>query len=304
MRLGTAPATAFFVFLLGTASALADVRPIKGETIKSLISGGTVILDTPIGATLPLNFAPDGTVSGSSVMLAFYLGSTTDRGRWWIDGNKLCTKFTRWFDREQSCLTIRPEGRKFAWTKDDGDTGTASIISNSEKLYGSASALGAGSAAAMVRNAEVRAAAKVAKPVQLAMLQVKPQPMPQVQTAPKGALVAPVIKSAIKDDPSAWLPMSVVKSAIPAAPVKIAYTLPPAAEPVAVMSAPSYRVARVGPNDVLNVRGGPKADSDITGSIPSNARGLILKGICQSEWCPVAFDAQYGWVNRQFIELE
>jgi HPt (histidine-containing phosphotransfer) domain-containing protein len=304
MRLGMTPVTAFIVSILWATGACSEPRPIKGETIKSLISGGTIQLDTPIGATLPLNFMPDGTVSGRSVVLAFYLGSATDQGQWWIDGNKLCTKFTRWFDREKSCLTIRPEGRKFAWTKDNGDTGTASIISNTQKLYGNASALGASSAAAVVRNVEERAAQQAheaaqatAKPVQLAVIPVKPQPMPKPKPAP-----------VIKDDPNAWLPMSVVKAVAKPAPIKVAAAASAAAVtmPVPKKPAPSptYRVARVNEADVLNVRSAPTGDASVTGSIPANAAGLKMMGICQAEWCPVGYGQQSGWVNRLFIELE
>ena len=292
MRLGTAPATAFFCLVLSAISASSEPRPIKGETIKSLISGGTIHLDTPLGTTLPLNFMPDGSVNGSSVVLAFYLGSTTDRGQWWIDGNKLCTKFTRWFDREKSCLTIRPEGRKYAWTKDNGETGTASIISNTQKLYGTASALGGSSAASMVRNAEERAEQVVhgaSKPVQLAVLPVKPQQLPKPKIAP-----------VIKDDPNAWLPMSAVRAAVKPTPVKIALVAPPSKP----YPAPTYKVARVNANDVLNMRNAPAGEASVTSSIPSNARGLVMRGICQAEWCPVGFGQLYGWVNRQFIELE
>ena len=323
MRLGLAPATAFFVFLVSASAAFAQTRPVKGETIKALISGGTIQLDTPIGATLPLNFAPDGTVTGSSVVLAFYLGSTADHGRWWISGNKLCTKFSHWFDREDSCLLIRPEGRKFAWTKNNGDTGTASIISNTKRMYGSASALTGGlSAAAMVRNAEERmaaaaatnsaaaaaahSAAAAAKPVQLAALSApqvpKPKPQLPAQFQPESA-PAPVAPAVI-DDPQAWLPLSVVKVAsIPEPtpePTKVAYTAPAVTAP----TPSSYKVAGVAADDALNVRGSPDAGAGITGTIPATARGLVVSGICQAEWCPVSYRQQYGWVSRQFLELE
>ncbi len=224
------------------------MRPIRGEIVKALISGGTVELDTPIGAKLPLNFAADGMVTGNSVVLAFYLGSTKDRGRWWISGNTLCTKFFRWFDAKQRCLSIRPDGAKFAWTMDDGDTGTATIVSNTKRLYGAGSALTGGiSAAHMVRNAEERLAAAEAKPaadqvdsVQVASLSVPPQTVkpkikpnlqpdaatsetavttevparPQAPVVDAPAVEAPVPAMAAANatgDPRAWLPMSATK---------------------------------------------------------------------------------------------
>lgn len=305
MRCRTAPATAFIFIVLGPTLAFAEARAVKGETIKALISGGTVQLDTPIGATLPLNFAPDGIVTGSSVVLAFYLGSTTDRGRWWISGNKLCTKFNRWFDREQSCLTIRPEGRKFGWTKDGGDTGTASIISNTKRLYGSASALTGGvSAAEMVRFAEERAAAGSPKQVQIAALSAAPPKLPKPQTAaqPRPTPAPGTATLAVRDDPNAWLPLSAVKGAALPAPKQVAYS-PPAPEPAPSLTN-TYKVSRVTSGDVLNVRTGPDAEAYIVGSIPSNARGLVLSGICQTQWCPVSYHKLSGWVSHQFLELE
>ncbi len=302
MRLGLAPATAFigFVVSAAAAAAFAESPPVKGETVKVLISGGTVELDTPIGAKLPLSFALDGTVSGTSVVLAFYLGSTTDRGRWWISGNKLCTKFNRWFDREESCLLIRPEGRKFGWTKDNGDTGTASIISNTKRLYGQASALTGGiSAAAMVRNAEERAAADAEKQAQLAT-QMAALSTPTRQKPKHLEPVTSKLALAVKDDPQAWLPLSVVKGTERPLLQNVGYSAPPK-----VQAAPlTYKVARVTPGDVLNMRGSPNGDADIISAIPPDARGLAMSGICQADWCPVSYQQQYGWVNRQYLELE
>jgi hypothetical protein len=318
MRFGLALATAFIVLAGSVASAAAQTRPVKGETIKALISGGTIQLDTPIGATLPLNFAPDGTVTGSSAVLAFYLGSTKDHGRWWISGNKLCTKFSRWFDREESCLLIRPEGRKFAWTKDNGDTGTASIISNTKRLYGSGSALTGGvSAAAMVRHAEERmaaaaaaatkSAAAAAKPVQLATLSVPTLPKPKVQSPAQSSHLAstpPPVALAEPEGPYAWLPMRVVKAAFTAVPSPEPAVTENLAPPVAAAPPSTFKVARVNADDVLNVRGSPQPEAEIIGSIPSTARGLVMGGICQAEWCPISYQRQIGWVNRQFLETE
>ena len=313
MRSALAPVTAFIVIVVSAAAAFAETRPIRGETIKFLISGGTVELDTPIGAKLPLKFDPDGTVTGTSIVLAFYLGSTTDRGRWWISGNKLCTKFSRWFDHKSSCLVIRPDGFRFAWTKDDGDTGTASIISKTKRLYGSASALTGGvSAATMVRNADERAAAAVkAKAVQVAALSAPPKPkplapvhapaayQPQPEATPRLALA--VMEQTREDDPSAWLPMSAVREAINPTPVTVAAEFLPWQE---AASPPTYRVAGVTSSDALNVRRGPQPDADVVGSIPAKAHGVVVSGSCQDTWCPVTYQQQSGWVSHQFLEAE
>lgn len=314
MRSWSAPATAFIVLVVTAAAALAETRPIRGETIKTLISGGTIELDTPLGSKLPLKFDPDGTVSGSSVVLAFYLGSTSDRGRWRISNNKLCTKFARWFDGKDRCLTIRPaDGSKFAWTMDDGDTGTASIVSNTKKLYGSASALTGGvSAVAMVRNAEERMAAAAAK-AKAAKIAALSAPAPAKPKAAPPALVQPALATepdpailmsavaTVEDHPQAWLPMSVVRNAANIKPVNVAYM---AAATEAPAATPTYRIAGVATSDALNIRRGPQVNAEVIGSIPAQASGVALNGSCEGDWCPVTFQSQAGWVSLQFLQAE
>ena len=318
MRSWSAPATAFIFFVVTAVAAIAETRPIKGETVKALISGNTVELDSPIGAKLPLNFTDDGLVAGNSVVLAFYLGSTKDRGRWWITGDKLCTKFFRWFDAKQRCMVIRPDGAKFAWTMDDGDSGTASIVSNTKRLYGAASALTGGvSALAMVRNAEERLAAAAAaatakaKAAKVAALPAPPpvKPAPAIpalarsEPEPQSAAVFIPAVATVDDDPLAWLPMSAVRAAASAEPVNVAYAaLAPA--PAASASEPTYRIAGVANSDALNVRRAPQANAEVIGSIPASARGVSLNGSCEGDWCPVTFQSQAGWVSLQFLQAE
>jgi hypothetical protein len=76
-----------------------------------------------------MRFGADGLVSAEAGVLGPVLGSAKDRGRWWVDGEKLCTKWFRWFDAQVRCLTIARDGSRIAWRKiDDGETGTATLI--------------------------------------------------------------------------------------------------------------------------------------------------------------------------------
>ena len=54
-------------------------------------------------------------------------GAATDRGRWWVAGDELCHKWSRWFSSEPQCIRLRKEGRLIRWRTQDGNTGTAMI---------------------------------------------------------------------------------------------------------------------------------------------------------------------------------
>lgn len=116
-------------FLSGATGALAEPAPLGGDALKDAVSGSVVEIDTPLGTTVPMRFGKDGLVSAEAGVLAPVLGSAKDRGRWWVDGDKLCTKWFRWFDAGVRCLTIRQDGPRIFWRKiDDGETGTGTLV--------------------------------------------------------------------------------------------------------------------------------------------------------------------------------
>src|SRR5262249_27992659 len=69
----------------------------------------------------------DGQLSGQAGQLAFYLGASWDRGRWWISSDQLCHKWNHWFNSEPQCLRLKQEGRRLRWWTKDGTSGTAVI---------------------------------------------------------------------------------------------------------------------------------------------------------------------------------
>ena len=111
----------------GATAALAEPVPLTGDALRGL-GGSRVELDTPLGTKLPILFGADGLVSGEAGDLAPILGSKKDRGRWWVEGDKLCSKWFRWFDAEVRCITVSRDGTRLFWKKDDGETGTATLI--------------------------------------------------------------------------------------------------------------------------------------------------------------------------------
>ena len=59
------------------------------------------------------------------------LAKPSDTGRWWIDGNRLCQKFTSWYKGEPMCFElIRTGDKRLKWIRDNGQTGTARIGSS------------------------------------------------------------------------------------------------------------------------------------------------------------------------------
>ena len=115
--------------MLGASSAFAEPAPLTNDDLKQAVAGSVVEIDTPLGTTVPMRFTSDGLVSAEAGALAPVLGAAKDRGRWWVDGEKLCTKWFRWFDAQPRCLTISRDGSKIFWRKiDDGETGTGTLI--------------------------------------------------------------------------------------------------------------------------------------------------------------------------------
>lgn len=109
----------------------AAAQSVSGDGIRQLVTGKTVHLDSPFG-TIPITYNENGTMAAKSNALALtvYLGSATDRGRWSVSGDRLCLKFFKWFHGDMHCMTVRQDGRKIGWRRDDGLTGTATIAAN------------------------------------------------------------------------------------------------------------------------------------------------------------------------------
>ncbi len=121
-------------WLVFVAPAAAEPATLANEALRQLATGKTVHLESPYG-TLPVTFKEDGTLAGkASGALALYLGSTTDRGRWSVKGDRICQKFFKWFAGETHCMRVKMDGRRITWRRDDGLTGTATIAANDAPL--------------------------------------------------------------------------------------------------------------------------------------------------------------------------
>ena len=120
--------TAGVVFLVMAMAPAASGEParVAGDALKAAVAGKTVYLDTPIGA-LPINYRQNGTMSGYSKALGVYAGTDRDNGRWWVQRDQLCQRWSTWLDAATHCYNMRISGRTVHWSRDDGRSGTATI---------------------------------------------------------------------------------------------------------------------------------------------------------------------------------
>jgi hypothetical protein len=113
--------------VLCSVCATADPSKLSGDAIKAIVAGAVLEVDTPLGMKVPLRYSEDGRVSGEARGLAYILGSQSDTGKWWVSSDRLCHKWTKWFDGVLQCLRISQDGSRIFWHRDDGETGTAVI---------------------------------------------------------------------------------------------------------------------------------------------------------------------------------
>ncbi len=121
------------VSLVAAASAAADPTPLSGDALNELVAGSSVVIDAPMGFKLPIRHGEDGTLSGEAGSLSFYLGSPSDTGKWWVAQDRLCYKWSKWFDGERRCMKIRHEGARIFWEKEDGETGTGTVTQRAQR---------------------------------------------------------------------------------------------------------------------------------------------------------------------------
>jgi len=108
--------------------AVASPHHLTSDLLRQELVGALIQIDTPLGVTVPVRISSDGLVSGEAGPLASTLGSAKDRGRWWIDQDRFCVKWFRWFEAETRCLTMEADGPKVFWRDTSGKSGTATIV--------------------------------------------------------------------------------------------------------------------------------------------------------------------------------
>ncbi len=128
-RLAVAALTLAAAIGAGALPASATSGPLDADGIKSTVGGKRIYLATPFGGEFPLNYRPGGVVDGDGEALGLgKMMAPTDKGRWWIDGNRLCQQWQEWYEGRTYCFTLTRTGAKsLRWLRDDGLAGTARI---------------------------------------------------------------------------------------------------------------------------------------------------------------------------------
>jgi hypothetical protein len=123
-------ATVFAAAMMVAGSAAFGSELVEGQmdssALRKAVAGKTVHLTTPMGS-LPINYRTNGTMSGKSGILASYVGSERDRGRWWVVADKLCQRWNTWLSGKSYCFRLRQQGATVHWTRNDGLSGVAMI---------------------------------------------------------------------------------------------------------------------------------------------------------------------------------
>ena len=309
--------------------AVAETGSLSGKALSELVSGSVVEIDTPLGTKIPIHYAETGRISGHAKDLASYLGAPADTGRWWVVDDQICHKWTIWFKGEQQCLRIDKRGSKVNWRSQDGNSGTATIVSRMEmpavaQTSASTSSPMRAEPAQTARPKTDNTVIASATPRQDKLpLPMRLTPPETLDTAPAAAPPPPapsvkrpsVVTSAagsglVSRSTAAARAMPAVKAPSLAAPAGAA-SEPAARMPAAALAGnargpagPLFKVANVDSDDVLNIRHGPSSETVAVGAIPPDGRGIGLAGECQSGWCPVRHRQVMGWVNRSFLEAE
>jgi hypothetical protein len=283
--------------------AQARSSDLAGQQINDLLAGATIEIDTPVGTKLPVRYGRDGKLFGRAGGLGWYLGAATDTGKWWVAGDQLCHRWSRWFDSVPQCLRLRKQGRVIRWRTQDGHSGTATVaVPPSTRV------------AAVVPSARPEPK-KAAAPPETPPAPPK-APAPDAPAADAGDKqpptgVEPAVKEAAAASPSAVEAPDALDEGAglpkPPLPKLVAPKQDEApqkqAEPERA-TGPLYRVARVRSDDVLNIRSGPSADFDIVGALSPGSRGIAIMGACRARWCPVRHPTVSGWVNSTYLVRE
>ncbi len=115
--------------ILGAASGNAFAETLKGDDIRREIIGHTIFLAAPVAGEFPLNYRLNGLVDGDGEALGLgHFIQPHDTGHWWISGDRLCQRFTTWYQGAPMCFDlIRTEPHRVKWVRDNGETGMARI---------------------------------------------------------------------------------------------------------------------------------------------------------------------------------
>jgi len=127
MKIGTCVCAA--AITLTVLPVLAEPVQLAGDELRSAVSGKTIYLNVS-GFELPIRYNANGRMSGKmgTVAASFSRGAgASDSGKWWVDNDQLCQKWTSWMDGKSYCYKLTQNGASVQWVRNDGHSGTARI---------------------------------------------------------------------------------------------------------------------------------------------------------------------------------
>jgi hypothetical protein len=107
----------------------AESISLAGDELRQAITGKTVYLNVS-GFELPIRYESDGRMSGriNAVAASFSRGDgSSDRGKWWVENDQLCQKWSSWLEGQTYCFKLTRNGNSVQWVRNDGKSGTARI---------------------------------------------------------------------------------------------------------------------------------------------------------------------------------
>ncbi len=89
---------------------------MTGDEIRAAISGQAFVDTRPAHfAGTTMTFDPSGTLDGYPQVGSPVEQFGRDQGKWWIEGNKFCRKWTRWESGRTGCFSFVPDGDAINW---------------------------------------------------------------------------------------------------------------------------------------------------------------------------------------------
>ena len=294
---------------------------LTGAMLRQNLPGAQININTPLGSVIPVTYGKDGSLYGRAGAVAFFLGSQTDRGKWWIEGSRLCQQWNTWFNGRKNCVRVyHHANNRVEWIDQDGEKGSGTIVAlraaaqtkarpkgRLERRKASNNSASQAVAAARVRRraqsrqqvAGTPAASRRQRVQASAVSRPDAVPVPAVVPVPmKRARVAAVMPLPKPPVPGKKPDVRPAKVTWNAANVTAAPLGPMARQRI---GGASFRVVNVASDDVLNIRNGPSPTTDIVARLPPRATGIMKLGGCSGEWCPIRHGDRAGWVNRYFI---
>ncbi len=128
------------LFAISMVFALSPINPsysnqdkidafLNNTQIVMTLRGKRIYLSIPVGGEFPLNYYVDQVIDGNGQTTGLgFLFKQTDSGTWWVEQNKMCQKWSSWYDNKPFCFKLkRIDHNSLYWIRDDGLEGTARI---------------------------------------------------------------------------------------------------------------------------------------------------------------------------------